>query len=229
MLTGICLRTQLSAVHPVDNLQRVQWARRYTHATAVAQCGIDIQLSLPVDAGGPHRAGSDTGLADHAVPGKAGFAVQLQITDAGCGAFTAKPLVIHGAGIGTGGAEGASRSREIEPGNAGQGMFGRMQPDYVRFAGRHTGMRTARAAGFQWQPAMPWRGRAKRLPAICLLRPAVARQQRASQESPAIRVCQHDANTHRHRPFFRIVVTGPVIDVQRNVLPTSGEAFDRGT
>ena len=52
--------------------------------------------------------------------------------------------------IGTGGAEGAARVREIEPGYAGQGVFGRMQPDYVRLAGVDTGMRTARAAGFQW-------------------------------------------------------------------------------
>ena len=125
-----------------------------------------MQLALPVDTDGLLRAASATGLADHTVPGKAGFPVELQVTNAGCRPLAAELFVIHGAGIGAGGAECAARVREIQPGNAGQGMFGRVQPDDACFAGCHAGMCAGRTAGVQWQPVMPGRGRAKRLPAL---------------------------------------------------------------
>lgn len=128
-----------------------------------------MQLSLPVDDEGPPRAAPETGLTDHAVPGKAGIAVQLQIADAGCGPFAVESFIIHGAGIDTGGAECAAGVTKVEPGYTGQGVFSRMHAENARFAGGYTGVCTARAAGFQWQPVMPGWRRAQRLLALCLL------------------------------------------------------------
>jgi hypothetical protein len=183
------------------------WAGRHAVTAAGAPRRIDAHPALLVRDKGACLTATNTGHADHSVPGKAGHPVEVYPTYHRRRFLPGSCRRGQWTGRAAGATEGAAGGLKIEIRLAGKAVRRRMQTDDVHSAGCHTGVIAAGTGAAQWLTPMPGREWAQRLLLWRFPAAAFPGQKLTEQESAA----------------------STVHDRQRKVLPTRGGASAWGT
>jgi hypothetical protein len=137
----------------------IEGAVSYAYPATVAEITINLRVPHVGTGDSVEITHPDTGLANDFMPGNAGVMVYLRLADVRC--CGASNIYLNWAGFDTGLAECAACCTEVEIGQAGHFMPGRVQTNDGGFAGSDAGMLAVSAVLIQRQATMPWRGRPK--------------------------------------------------------------------